>query len=100
MSSSESSISSESDSISNQSDEFYALEVEEEGIEGARAGANRPKSTDQDVDVDEDEDGPHQFDPLADEAFIAEYERDIEERGEEERRLLRSFEGAEPLESW
>ena len=37
---------------------------------------------------------------MADEAYTAEYRRDIAETREGERRLIRRFEGVEPLESW
>ncbi len=96
MSSTDSSISSVSDDELYQSDDFSAVEVEENG--GSQAAASdRPNSNGDEFDDDE---GPHQFDPLADESFTAEYEREREEREEEERRLTRRFEGIDPLICW
>ena len=53
-----------------------------------------------DEDEFDNDEGPHQFDPVADETYIADYRRDIAETREEERRLMRCFESVEPLESW
>ena len=97
MSSSESDISNDSDSHSwNSEDRYSAVEVEEKSETlGACAAAGIA-----DVDDEFDNDEGHQFDPVADEAYTAEYRRDIAETREEERRLIRLFEGVETLESW
>ena len=40
--------------------------------------------------------GLHQYDPLADEAYV----QDMEIRGEEDQRLIRRFEGREATDAW
>ena len=100
MSSSESDISNDSDSRSyNSEDRYSADEVQEESETlGACAAASIADVDDE--DEFENDEGPHQFDSVADEAYTAEYRRDIAETREEENRLIRLFEGVETLESW
>ncbi len=102
MSSSESDISNDSDRSSYDSEEHYsAVEVEEESETlGACAAPGLPNVDDVDDDDFDDDEGPHQFDPVADEAYTAAYRREVAEAREEDHRLMRRFEGVEPLESW
>ena len=91
MSLPENETSSHSSSEENYSDGpcEYEVEYEEEMAADAEAA----------IDTDEDA-GPHQYDPIADEAFAATYEQEMEQRGEEEQRLIRRFESREPIEFW
>lgn len=79
------------------SDEDYDVEVEEE-IEGARSEtAVRPGGDSDDFDSDE---GPYEGEPLADEEYIANYNRVVREQAQEEERLTRRFRGIESIDTW
>ncbi len=89
--------SSEENNFSDSATSEYAIEVEEEEreIPRLRISTNR---------VDEcnsaDEDGPHQFDPIADEEFTVNYERELVKQQEKDNELTRRFEKIEPVASW
>eukprot|EP00794_Sanderia_malayensis_P002213 gene2213-biopygen1979 len=92
MSSSDSSFKSDSELYSPDSPEEY-----EDG-EDAIAGADRVDKTD---DSESDDDvGPDRFDPVADDSFTARYESEVREKQDDERALLKRFNGIEPLSSW
>ena len=79
------------------SDEDYDVEIEEE-TEGARAAtAVRPNDSDDDYDSEE---GPYEGEPLADEEYLANYNRVVREQAQEEEKLTRCFRGTESLDSW
>ena len=45
-------------------------------------------------------DVPYADEPLADEAWLAEYNEELRENEEQEREFSRRLEGSEPLEAW
>ena len=45
-------------------------------------------------------DVPYADEPLADEAWLAEYNEELRKNEEQEREFSRRFEGSEPLEAW
>ena len=85
-----SSHSSSDDHYFDGSDE-YEVEYEKE-----TAAVAEPTS---DVECNEAV-GPHQYDPLADEAFTAAYVQEMEIRGEKDQRLIRRIEGREATDAW
>ena len=98
MSSSESDVSNDSDRRSYDSEEnFSAVEVEEETLDACGVAGIAIAGDEDDFDNDE---GPHEFDPVADEAYTTAYRREVAEAREEDLGLMRRFDGVEPLESW
>eukprot|EP00795_Rhopilema_esculentum_P006588 gene6588-biopygen632 len=93
MSSSESDVSNANGSYDYESEENYAIEVEGNEEIGAAAAADVDSSTD-------DDNGLLEYDPVADEEYVRNYERAIQESREEESILSRRFEGIEQLDSW
>ncbi|XP_065071641.1 uncharacterized protein LOC135695953 [Rhopilema esculentum] len=93
MSSSESDVSNANGSYDYESEENYAIEVEGNEEIGAAAAADVDSSTD-------DDNGLLEYDPVADEEYVQNYERAIQESREEESILSRRFEGIEQLDSW
>lgn len=91
MDSPTSDLSASSDDLSTHSDSNYDVEVEEE-LEGAVA-------LEDGGDFDWD-DGPYWDEPLADEEFMRNYNREIRVITECNERLVRRFQGAEQLQSW
>ncbi len=88
-------LSSSSDDSSSHSDNDYDLEIEEE-LEGAVAAVSLNHNDD---DFASDE-GPYRDEPLADEEFMANYNREIRQIAERNQRLLRRFQGTEGLQTW
>ena len=100
MLSPESDFSHDNDGDSHDSGEnFSDVEVEEESETLGACAAEGMVNTD-DGDNSNNDEGPHQFDPVADEAYTAAYRREVAEAREEDRRLMCRFEGVEPLDSW
>ncbi len=89
--------SSEEDNFSDSATSEYAIEVEEEEREFPRL-RNSSNRVDECSSVDED--GPHQFDPNADEEFTVNYERELVKQQEKDNKLTRQFEKIEPVASW
>ncbi len=97
MSSSGSDISQAGDSSSDNSGFNYALEAEEDQDQDVFAGAEAMGAQ---YDPSGYEEGPHNFDPIADDEFLFNYEREVADREEADRQLQRRFDGTEPLVSW
>ena len=71
----------------------YAMELEEE-VDEARL------ASDQSGHEYDSDDGPYQDDPVADEDYIAGYNRVMREREEKRRILRRRMEGSEVVSAW
>ena len=93
-----SSSSSDSENDQNDSDyNFYPGNIfeAEEGAVGV-VGENVVSEH----DMLSDSDQPYHDEPLADEGWLAQYNREISENEERERQLGRRLTGSEPIEAW
>ena len=100
MSSTESDISNASEYHSDDDCDIVEDELErhEQGAHShAAASVAEGNATNSEFDSDE---GPHEFDPVADEEFLEEYEREAGRRRNEDREMARRFEGLESVQSW
>ena len=86
--------SDDSNDARSHSDNDYDLEVEDE-LDGAVAAV----SLEDGGDFDSDE-GPYRDEPLADEEFMDNYNREIRAIAERNQRLVRRFQGTEELRTW